>query len=144
MEESSGSFSAIFNAKKSTLCLHEAEIEITNGKCLIRGQAAFLREECPTGISLRSFSEKQVVHVIFFVYIVRIISNGFIVLLCSGVKCTYFIIPREVHVNEAATPHVAVAAHCATSPRPSDSVQHTPKKPPQKETAQAGIPGGEC
>ena len=81
---------------------------------------------------------------IFFVYIVRIISNGFIVLLCSGVKCTYFIIPREVHVNEAATPHVAVAAHRATSPRPSDSVQHTPKKPPQKETAQAGIPGGEC
>jgi len=59
MEESSSSFSAIFNAKKSTLCLHEAEIEITNGKCFIRGQAAFLREECPTGISSRSFSEEK-------------------------------------------------------------------------------------
>ncbi|KAL9344640.1 hypothetical protein Peur_062315 [Populus x canadensis] len=76
MEESSSSFSAIFNAKKSTLCLHEAEIEITNGKCFIRGQAAFLREECPTGISSRSFSEE------------------------NGAKCSDFIIPREVHVDE--------------------------------------------
>jgi len=59
MEESSGSFSAVFNAKKSTICFHEAEIEITNGKCLIRGQVAFLRERCPTGISLRTFSEQE-------------------------------------------------------------------------------------
>lgn len=116
MEESSGSFSAIFNAKKSTLCLHEAEIEITNGKCLIRGQAAFLREECPTGISLRSFSE-------------------------NGAKCTDFIIPREVHVDEVATPHDDVAGapsypQRATSPRPSDSsFQHTPKKPHKKKQA---------
>ena len=56
MEESSGSFSAVFNVKKSTICFHEAEIEITNGKC---GQAAFLRERCPTGISLRTFSEQE-------------------------------------------------------------------------------------
>jgi hypothetical protein len=50
MEESSNSFSVIFTAQKSTLCMHEAEIEIMNGKCFIRGQAAFLREECSMGI----------------------------------------------------------------------------------------------
>jgi len=52
---------------------------------------------------------KVVVPVVFFVYIVGIISiNG---LLSSGAKYTDFIIPREVHVDEvsATTPHVAVA-----------------------------------
>jgi hypothetical protein len=58
MEESSSSFPEIFNAKKSTLCVRDAEIEITSDKCLIRGQAAILGEDCPTGISIRSFSEK--------------------------------------------------------------------------------------
>jgi hypothetical protein len=59
MEESSGTFSAVFNAKKNTIFFHEAEIEITNGKCLIRGTTTFLRERCPTGISLRTFSEQE-------------------------------------------------------------------------------------
>jgi hypothetical protein len=59
MEESSGSFSAVFNAKKNTIFFHEAEIEITNGKCLIRGTTTLLRERCPTGISLRTFSEQE-------------------------------------------------------------------------------------
>lgn len=106
MEESSSSFPEIFNAKKSTLCVRDAEIEITSDKCLIRGQAAILGEDCPTGISIRSFSE-------------------------NGVKCTDFVIPREVHVAEVATPSVA---HRATSPRHSDSsFQHNPKKPHKKQ-----------
>eukprot|EP00258_Populus_trichocarpa_P010819 XP_002318892.3 uncharacterized protein LOC7453985 [Populus trichocarpa] len=113
MEESSSSFPEIFNAKKSTLCVHNAEIEITSDKCLIRGQAAFLGEDCPRGISIRSFSE-------------------------NGVKCTDFVIPREVHVVEAATRRVA---HRATSPRHSDSsFQHNPKKPhKKKQSKQASL-----
>ncbi|KAL9373055.1 hypothetical protein Peur_035299 [Populus x canadensis] len=106
MEESSSSFPEIFNPKKSTLCVHDAEIEITSDKCLIRGQAAFLGEDCPTGISIRSFSE-------------------------NGVKCTEFVIPREVRVVEVATPSVA---HRATSPRHSDSsFPHNLKKPDEKK-----------
>jgi len=83
MEESSNSFSAIFNVQKSTLCLHEAEIEIMNGKCFIKGQAAFLREDImPYEDIITVFLRRKVSCScgFFFVYTVEIISiNGFIV-----------------------------------------------------------------
>ncbi|KAJ6906226.1 hypothetical protein NC652_023854 [Populus alba x Populus x berolinensis] len=81
------SFSTIFNAKKSTLCIRDAEIKITSGKCVIRGQAVVVPEECRSGISIRSFSDG------------------------NGAKCTEFIVPKDVSVDEEvpATPNVAVA-----------------------------------
>ncbi|XP_011009510.1 PREDICTED: uncharacterized protein LOC105114614 isoform X1 [Populus euphratica] len=110
MEESSGSFSDVSNAKRSTVCLHDAEIKITNGKCSIRGQVVFLPAKCPTGISLCSFSEQD------------------------GVKRTDFIIPREVPVNEvslkmdvATLPAAAAATSCAADLHP-----HTTKGPSKK------------
>ncbi|KAJ6965685.1 hypothetical protein NC652_003542 [Populus alba x Populus x berolinensis] len=120
MEESSSSFSAIFNAKKNTLYLQDAEIEITNGKCLIKGQAAFLREDCPGGISQRSFSEN------------------------NGARCTDFIDPREVYVEDEipASPHVAMALapthpHRAGPQVSDDSSKRTPKKPHKKKRKEA-------
>jgi hypothetical protein len=112
MEESSSSFSAIFNAQKNTLCLHEAELEITNGKCFIRGQAAFLREDImPYEDIITVFLRRKVSYSCGFFLFILLKLSLLMVLLSSGAKCTDFIIPREVHVDEvgATTPDVAVA-----------------------------------
>ncbi|KAJ6895232.1 hypothetical protein NC651_021660 [Populus alba x Populus x berolinensis] len=114
-KRSASSFSAIFNGKKHTLCLQDAEIEFANGKCSIKGQAAFLREVCPGGISLHSFLE-------------------------NGARCTDFIIPREVYVEDEipASPNVAVSIapthpHRAFTQVSDDSYKRTPKKPHKKK-----------
>ena len=88
MEESASSFSAIFNGKKHTLCLQDAEIEITNGKCSIKGHAAFLREDCPGGYHYVLSQRSKFLWVFF--YIVGIISiNGFI-LVVQDVRTSLF------------------------------------------------------
>lgn len=58
MDEASSSFSAIFNAKKSIVCIHDVELEITNEKCTIKEHVAVLPERCPRGISMNSFLDQ--------------------------------------------------------------------------------------
>ncbi|KAG6762890.1 hypothetical protein POTOM_033417 [Populus tomentosa] len=116
------SFSTIFNAKKSTLCIRDAEIKITSGKCVIRGQAVVVPEECRSGISIRSFSDG------------------------NGAKCTEFIVPKDVSVDEEvpATPNVAVAVAPSypllAGPQASNSSsKETPRKPHKKKRKQASL-----
>jgi hypothetical protein len=58
MDEASSSFSAIFNAKKSIVCIHDVELEITNEKCTIKGHATVLPERCHRSISMNSFLDQ--------------------------------------------------------------------------------------
>ena len=52
MEEASFSLSTVFTGRKRTICFYNAELEITNEKCLIRGHVTVLLERCPRSISL--------------------------------------------------------------------------------------------
>jgi hypothetical protein len=42
MDEAFSSFSTIFTTKRSVVCIHDVELEITNEKCTIKGHVAVL------------------------------------------------------------------------------------------------------
>jgi len=87
MEESSSSFSVIFNVKKNTICLHEVEIKITNGKCFIRGQRHFCARNALLGYHYGLSQKKSKLFLWVFLFILLELSL-LMVLLCSGAKCT--------------------------------------------------------
>ena len=59
MEEAISNFSTVFTTRKCTICFHDVEHNVTDGKCLIRGHVGVLPERCPRDMSLQTFSEQE-------------------------------------------------------------------------------------